>query len=312
MTIVGGPEVHVIRVGEFEESIVIHFGTEGQRINAYTLATTLVNLADAARAANFAINPGYDIEVVVEALGGGSFKAKLRTIYRGAANLFTAQSLQALILSVIASFIYQHTLAPDTEVTVNVTAEEVVIAQGDKRIIVPRAVHEATKKAEARREFVSGVQEAVRAVESDTTVRTIGFSKDMDEPAQIEIPRERFALISAAPTIPLEDIRELLEEVDLEILRAILEKSRRRWEFVWNGTRISAPVLDDAFYADFFAHKITVAPGDILRAKLRVRQRRLPGVGVFVNDSFEVIEVLKHVQRAKQVPFAADTSVVDE
>ena len=72
MTVVGGPDVHVIRVGEFEESIVIHFGTEGQRINAYTLATTLVNLADAARAANFAINPGYDIEVVVETLGGGS------------------------------------------------------------------------------------------------------------------------------------------------------------------------------------------------------------------------------------------------
>lgn len=309
MTIVGEPGVRVIRVGDFEESIVIHFGTEGQRINAYTLATTIVNLADAARAANFAINPGYDIEVVVEALGGGSFKARLRTIYRGAANLFTAQALQAVVLSVIASFIYQHTLAPDTDVTVSVTSDEVVIAQGDKRIVVPRAVHEATLKAEARREFVAGIQEAVRAVESDTTVSTIGFSNAMDEPPQIEIPRERFALISTAPSVPQEDTRELLEEVDLEILRAILEKSRRRWEFVWNGTRISAPVSDDRFYSDFFAHKIMVAPGDILHAKLRVRQRRLPGVGIFVNESFEVVEVLQHIQRAKQVPFAAGTGV---
>ena len=309
MTVIDGPDVRVVRIGEFEESIVLHFGTEGHRINAYTLATTLVNLADAARAANFAINPGYDIEIVVEALGGGSFRAKLRTIYRGAANLFSAQSLQAVVLSVIASFIYQHTLAPNADVAVNVTTDEVIITQGNTRIVVPRAVHEATVKAETRREFVTGIQEAVRAVESDTTVRSIGFSKSLEELPTVEIPREQFALISAAPTLLQEDSRELIEEVDLEILRASLEKSRRRWEFVWNGTRISAPVTDDKFYNDFFAHRITVAPGDVLRARVRVRQRRLPGVGVFVNDSFEVVEVLEHKPRPKQVSFASSTGV---
>src|SRR2546421_208668 len=133
-----------IRVAEFEESFVIHFGVEGKQINAYTLASTLVGIADAARAANAAINPGYDIEVVVEALGGGSFRAKLRTVYRGAANLFTKQALQAIVFSVIANFIYQHTLAPDTKVTVNVADEEVVVEQGNTRIVVPRRVHEAT------------------------------------------------------------------------------------------------------------------------------------------------------------------------
>ena len=66
-------------VGTFEDSFVIHFGTELPRVNAYTLATTLVNRADAA---NAAIYPGYDIEVVVEALGSGSFRTTVRAVHR--------------------------------------------------------------------------------------------------------------------------------------------------------------------------------------------------------------------------------------
>lgn len=88
-----------IELGQFEDAFVIHFGTPTTRINAYTLATTLTNLADAAKAANSTINPGYEIEVLVETLGGGSFRAKVRTIYRGAGNLFSPQDLKTIVLS---------------------------------------------------------------------------------------------------------------------------------------------------------------------------------------------------------------------
>lgn len=97
-----------------------------------------------------------------------------------------------------------------------------------------------------------------------------------------------------------EDSRCLMEITDIEILRAILERSRRRWEFVWSGNRISAPVLDDLFYDRFFAHEITIAPGDRLRVRLKVKQHRLPDVGIFVNQSFEVVEVLEHIPRPRQ------------
>lgn len=96
------------------------------------------------------------------------------------------------------------------------------------------------------------------------------------------------------------DERELVETTDLQIVRAILEKSRRRWQFVWNGIKISAPVLDDAFYSDFFAHRITIAPGDVLRARLRIRQKRDPELGVFINEAYEVVEILEHIPRGAQ------------
>lgn len=289
------------RIENFEESFVIHFGGMLSRINAYTLASTLVNIADAAKAANAAINPGYDIEIVVEALGGGSFKAKIRSVYRGAANLFSTQKLTAIVLGVIASFIYQHTLAPDTSVKVNVGNNDVIIEQGDNKIIIPRIIHDAVQKVEKSPQFRQGIGQAMRAVEEDKEITSIGFSKSMsDKEPILHIPRENLHLLSSYMGEPDGETRELIEVTDVEILRAILERSRRRWEFVWNGMRISAPVTDNIFYDDFFAHKITIAPGDRLRIRLKIRQRRSPDIGIYINDSYEVIEVLQHSSRSTQ------------
>src|SRR5687768_1741362 len=124
-----------IEIKDIQESFVIHFGGGFTRVNAYTLASTLVNLADAARAANAVLNPGYEIEVVVEALGPGSFRAKIKALYRRTGNLFSTQTVHALVLGVIGSFIYEHTLAPDKSITVHVHTNEVVIEQEDTRII---------------------------------------------------------------------------------------------------------------------------------------------------------------------------------
>src|SRR5258708_38441930 len=74
-----GERLPTMTVGTFEDSFVIHFGTELPRVNAYTLPTTPVNRADAA---NAAIYPGYDIEVVVAALGSGSFRTTVRAVHQ--------------------------------------------------------------------------------------------------------------------------------------------------------------------------------------------------------------------------------------
>ncbi|MCP4679751.1 MAG: hypothetical protein GY854_30525 [Deltaproteobacteria bacterium] len=146
-----------LEIGEFEDSFVIHLGGAFRRINAYTLATTLINIADAAKVTNAEINPGYEIEVVVEALGSGSFKAKIRTLYKKAGNLFSGEKLNAIVCSVIAAFIYEHAFSPGPGVVVNVTKQEVVIQQGDTRIVVPREVHDAMERVEKNDRFRSAV-----------------------------------------------------------------------------------------------------------------------------------------------------------
>ncbi len=292
-----------VEIRHLEDSLVIHFGTDLPRVNAYTLASTLVAIADAAKAANATLNPGYEIEVVVEALGSGSFRATVRTIYREMENLFSANAARTVVLGVIANFIYAHTLAPDTQVTVNVGRDEVVIEHGDTRIVVPRGVHEALSQVEHGTEFRKGIADALRAAESDPSVRSIALCPPTEQRPPVEIPRARFPLITQElDNVGGPDTRELEEVTDVQITRAILAKSRRRWEFIWHGVRIAAPVLDDGFYARFFAHEITIAPGDMLRVRLRIRQRREPSAGVFVNECYEVTEVMDHIPRPRQAP----------
>lgn len=289
-----------VNIGAFEDTFVIHFGGEFRRINAYTLASTLVSLADAAKAANAQINPGYEIEIVVEAFEPGSFRTKVRALYRGAGNLFTQQNLKAIVLGVIAAFVYDHTLAPDKDVVVNVSDTEVVIEQGDTRIIVPREVHDAKRDVEQIPEFRRGIGQAIRSVEDDPDVTDVGIGEEGAEEPPVKIPRERFPLISRPTPGGEETTREVEEITTIRIIRAILERSRRRWEFVWNGMTMSAPVSDDQFYDDFFAHRITIAPGDALTVRLRIRQRLNPDIGVYLNESYEVVEVIKHIPRAEQ------------
>lgn len=80
------------RISTLENGFVLYFETPETRINAYALASTLVALADAAKAANRTLNSGLDIEIVVEALGGGSFRARIAAIAK-TAGIFVAQQL---------------------------------------------------------------------------------------------------------------------------------------------------------------------------------------------------------------------------
>jgi hypothetical protein len=282
------------------ETIVVRFGGEQARINAYTLASALQGIADAAKAANAALNPGFEVEVVVEAVSPGSFQTTLRTVFRGAGNLFTTTRVEAVILGIIATVIYEHTLADRSPVQVQISTDEVVIVRGNDRVVVPRVVYDAKTRVEENPRFRAGIGQAFRALDADPAVTSIGVSTDPRLPPPVTVPREEFAALPAYYELVPGDARDIEEVTELQIVRAILERSSRRWEFAWNGIKIAAPVLDDAFYDEFFAHRITIAPGDSLRVKMRIVQFRSRDLGVFMNQKYEVLEVLRHIPRSIQ------------
>ncbi|HOU68708.1 MAG TPA: hypothetical protein PKW49_09085 [Paludibacteraceae bacterium] len=83
-------------------------------------------------------------------------------------------------------------------------------------------------------------------------------------------------------------------DVTLIIIKAILEKSLRKWQFKCNNKKVSAPILDFDFYNDFIAHKITIAPGDTLQVKLRIIREKDLNLGIMIDKNYEIIKVYKH------------------
>lgn len=293
--------MRIINISEYNEEVVLYFGSESRKINAYTLASTLVSIADAVKEANSIINPGYNVEVLVEAFGEGSFRARIKTAYEGARNIFSSDTLKAIAFSVAANFIYEHTLAPDNDVTVNVNDKEVVIEQGETKIVIPRETYDATKEVQRSEKFKKSISRVATSIEKDQSIDSFGFTANIeDEKPDILIPRKSMLLLSDPEEIA-EPTREIEEQAVLFIKRAILERSKRKWEFVWRGFKISAPVLDDQFYSDFFAHKITVAPGDQLEVKLKIYQSKDEDTGIYSNDRYEIIQVMGHISHVTQI-----------
>ncbi len=292
--------MQIINIEEYDNEVVLHFGGERKKINAYTLASSLVFIADAVKEANNVLNPGYDVEVLVEAFGEGSFRAKIKTVFKGTGNIFSKDTLKTIALSVLANFIYQHTLAPDSQVVVNVSDNQVVIEQGDTKIIVPKTIYDATQEVEKSEKFKQSVSRLAKTIEKDKSIESFGFTRNInDERPDIEISRGQLAILSE-PEEYAEPSREIYEQVNLFIKRAILERSKRKWEFIWQGFKISAPVLDEVFYNDFFAHKVKIAPGDQLKAKLKIYQIKDDDTGIYSNDRYEVVEVVKHIPHIEQ------------
>jgi hypothetical protein len=171
-----------INISHIEDTLVIHFDTAGTRINAYTLASTLVSIADAAKAANSSINVGHDIEVVVESIGPGSFRAVLRAVYKQAGNLFSSESAREFVLAILAAFIYERACSVDHAVKVEVYTEEVVVQSGQNKVVIPRKVYDGTRTAEQNPHFVRSMGKVFESVGSDDDVRGIGFVAQIDSP----------------------------------------------------------------------------------------------------------------------------------
>lgn len=277
-----------------EDTIILHFRKEGARINAYTLASTLVALADAIKEANSVINMGYSVEVVVEALNDGSFRVRIRTLCKSLKNLFSRQNAKVILLSLIACYIYEKTIAPEENIKVNVDDKYVVIEHGNDRIIVSRDVYEEKEKVKKQAKFQENVGKVFHVIKNDQQITSFSLDRGLDPKDHLpEILRKDFDKIALSPENE-EDEKEVTEVADLQIIKAILKESRRKWEFSWRGVPISAPVLDKGFYDDFAAHRITIAPGDKLEVVLKIHQKRDSQSGVYTNSKYEIIEVREH------------------
>jgi len=259
-----------------------------------------VSIADAAKAANKTCNPGYEIEVLVESLGQGSFRAKIKAIYSSARNLFSGDVVKGIVIGIVCNYIYERTLSVGDDIDVTINTDEVIIIRGEERVVVPRQVYNATREVEKDPQFVSSVSKSLEVIANDSDISSFGFVKQMDSPLpNIAIPKAILENVELEVVDDPED-RFVEENCNLQIIKAILERSKRKWEFMWRGIKISAPITAESFYSDFFAHEITIAPGDELSVKLRIKQKKDSVTGIYSNKSYEVTEVYEHIPRPRQ------------
>lgn len=287
------------------DAFVMHYGGEPTHVNAFTFANSLVAMSEAIRTLNADINPEHKIEIVIDSLGAGSFRAKIKTFHHRLPRLLKPvwnTVILPLLLSIIIENYY------DDEPTIIVGDDHYVLEYGEDRIILPKDVYQFKSEVKSRRKVNEDIAKAFEAIETDESIKQFGIARDFDEEVPlIEIPREKFPKLVEMPALDALEIQENMrvteERVEVVILRAILKRGARKWQFVWRGVPISAPIRDESFFDGMERREYTFGHGDRLDAQMKYVQVRDEDAGVFVNDpnSYEITRVHRVMTSLKQM-----------
>jgi hypothetical protein len=106
-------------------------------------------------------------------------------------------------------------------------------------------------------------------------------------------------LFQAQSEGPAGKTRTVPEKATIRIIKAVIAKGDRKWEFVWNGVRISASIKDPVFLADLIARKYLIGAGDALEVVLHIDQERDELANVWLNTGYSVHHVERYISASR-------------
>jgi len=284
-----------------DNEFVLHFGGRPSEVDAFTFANSLLAISEALRAINREISPDTSVEIAIDAVGTGSFRARIKKTKRGDGSLLKTLGKE-IGVTLLAALIAEKALHHPTQIIVK--DDSYVIESDGDRVILPREVYDAKERLKHPQEIDQHLSRAFEVMEEDHSVTDFGITHSLeDERPAISIPRADFARLSspigAEPSDP--NHRTVMERTKLVVLRAVLERSSRKWQFAWNGIRISAPIKDASFFERLANREYVFGQGDVLDVLLAIHQKRDDISGAYINDHYEVMEVTSHTPGPRQL-----------
>lgn len=285
---------------QITNDFVIHYGGALHSVEANTFANSLVAISRVFEETNYLLNPEYKIEVRVEALAEGSFRPKVKLFSKNLVSKISPYKPEKnqLVPIVIALFALYQGAANDETI---INADNVVLQNGKSKIIIPKEAYEKAQKVSSNKVIKSAIAQNFSILDEDPSITSFGFTPD--EKSDDYLFFEDSISFKEYCEYDLEEdklTKEIDQEAELKLLKIILEKGNRKWEFVWNGIKISAPITHDAFWEDLRLGKVQISQGDSIDATLRIYQKKDPYADVFLNEKYEVIEVKKYNKALKQ------------
>ncbi len=126
----------------------------------------------------------------------------------------------------------------------------------------------------------------------------------------MSVPRNEFKNLTSRQNqdimpidvVEIEDSKPpTVEKASLNIFKVVFD-SNHKWEFFYKGNKIAARIKDTDFINKSLSGE-RFANGDVLEVDLRINRVFDKVSNTFVNKSYEIIEVHKHIPREDQLTF---------
>lgn len=151
----------------------------------------------------------------------------------------------------------------------------------------------------------NGISQHFSALNEDPAVSRFEVSRPNENKKLIEVGREDYARLAIKQQFDTGNSRTITELAHLHIYKVVFDRTDRKWEFYYNGNRISASISDDEFYSSIDNGE-AFAKGDQLRADIQVNQVFDESVGAYINQSFQITKVYEHIKRSTPIPLPFD------
>lgn len=282
------------------EEMELKYDTDKHEIDADTLIRSLTHDIIILQGIRKKIAPSSDITIKIKAITPASFHLYLLLENAPAlatvAPLFLAD-LNSIIKAFKAVFKIKQFLEGKPPIKIiedNKKNNILLFNSAGTSITVNNNIYVAYKDPLINSEIAQKIED----LKDDPAVR--GFQiKSEDEASNISIPADKFEALSNPELVQQNRQIKKEKKVIISIFKLVFDQ-KRKWEFYYDGVKISAIIKDENFFKRIEAGE-KFAHGDSLVVDLEIESIILDEkLKTYINESYTITKVYDHIPRSEQ------------
>ena len=279
----------------------IKFDGEQHQINATLLINNLIHTTSIIQELNRNLDSGKKIDIKIKALEKGSFLIHIdlfATALENLKNLLTIDNME-IAGSIISSFVgliqIKKFLKGKEPKSKKIEGNKVKIEnQSGEVIYVENFVQNIYEHNTVIKDALS---QSFETLENDNSITGYEIT-DKNENPLVRVNRNEFEYLSLKSDEILDGERIIKIAATLNIIRISFEEKLKS-DFYFKGNKITVKINDPEFQVRIDKGE-SFAKGDILEVELEIRQVFDKTVNTFINKSYKINRIIRHIKRNEQ------------
>jgi len=279
----------------------IRFDGEQNQIDANTLINSLIHTTSIIQELNRNLESGKKIDVKIKALEKGSFLVHIdliETSLQSLKTLLTKENIEigaAIIAGLVGLIEIKKFLKGKKAQSKTEDAGKVIIENVDGNVL---QVENFTFNIYENNTIIrDALSQNFETLENDPSISSFEITVNEEIPL-VKVDKDEFHDLAIKSEQISDDERIITEAATLNIVRLSFDE-KLKWEFYFKGNKISARIDDQNFYK-LIEKGESFAKGDTLEVEFEIRQKFDSSVNTYINKSYAVKRILRHIKRDEQ------------
>lgn len=278
-----------------ETTVTVKFDGQAHQVDVNTFTQVILDYSKVLQAAADVAGIEDPVKICINATAPGSLDVVMSVIAETVPSALQFLSdnkdgLEAAVLIASGLYGFKQKIAGKKKVQKvgDDKAERTVTLNADGDVFVVNA--DVFNLYKDRPETTEAIDNSFSALDENPAIEGIEMSSKGDTVFRAE--RNEFSAIATSPNYENDNVKHRVEQVWLTVVKPFLAVSKtRKWEFVYNGSKITAPIVDDSFLDTL--ELIPFRMGTKMLVELDVLQEYDELYKAYLNKRFTVLRVIE-------------------